>query len=267
MSKTVWAEEWTRAQQQNPERNTPEFWDRRAPEFCRRQRDKNDYESDFLQLMRLKPEWSVLDVGCGSGTLAIPLAQQVKAVTALDFSSEMLKMVAQRCCDLGLTNIRPVHGRWEDDWTQLGIATHDVAISSRSLSVSDLRSALIKLDQAARQQVYLSAVVGDGPFDRRIYTVLQRPLQHGPDYLHIYHTLHELGIYANISFIVNQVWKSYESVAEAVESTRWMVPDLTAAEQTRLEDFFARELEPWQGKWRLPQPRTIRWAVIYWDKQ
>ncbi len=265
-SQTVWAEQWSRAQQQNPERNTPEFWDRRAPEFCCRQKAKNEYESDFLQLMRLQPEWSVLDVGCGSGTLAIPLAQRVKTVTALDFSSEMLNLVAQRCGDLGLTNVQPVLGRWEDDWSQLGIATHDVAISSRSLAVSDLRGALIKLDQAARHQVYLSAVVGDGPFDRRIFDVLQRPLLHGPDYLYIYNTLHELGIYANISFIVNQVWKSYDSVAEAIQSTGWMVPDVTTVEEARLQDYFSRELEPWLGKWRLPQPRTIRWAVIHWNK-
>ncbi len=48
-----------------------EYWDKRAPSFARNS-SKSDYISKFLKLVELKRDWTVLDVGCAAGTLAIP---------------------------------------------------------------------------------------------------------------------------------------------------------------------------------------------------
>jgi len=55
--------------------------------------DKDDYISKMLNRIEVKPEWTVLDIGCGPGTLTVPLAKKVKSITALDISSEMLKFL------------------------------------------------------------------------------------------------------------------------------------------------------------------------------
>ena len=261
-----WNAAWNRARAERPRRRDPSFWNSRAPSFSKHVLE-SDYEKHFLDLMQPHSSWSVLDVGCGSGTLAVPLAGRIASVTALDFSPGMLALLQQRCQASGITNITTIHGSWEDDWKKLGIGTYDVAIASRSIVVEDLRAALIKLDRAARQRVYLSAMVGDGPNDRRIFDAVGRPLRRGPDYMYVFNLLHQMEIYANVSYISSSDWKSYQTIDEAIEGMRWMLDELTPEEEARLADYLGAEMVPHEGKWRLPAPKVVRWAVINWEKE
>ncbi len=45
-----------------------------------------------MDKIKIDSDSAVLDVGCGTGTLAIPLAKKTKSVTALDFSKALSKM-------------------------------------------------------------------------------------------------------------------------------------------------------------------------------
>jgi SAM-dependent methyltransferase len=261
-----WNAAWNRAREERPRKKDSSFWDRRAPSFSKNVQE-SDYEKRFLDLMQPQPSWSVLDVGCGSGALAVPLAGRVASVAALDFSPVMLSLLRQRCHDTGITNITAINGRWEDDWEKLGIGTFDVAIASRSIVVDDLRDALIKLDRAARQRVYISAMVGDGPYDRRIFDAVGRRLKRGPDYIYVYNFLHQMGIYADVSFINGNEWKSYETIDGAIEGMRWILDELSPEEENRLTNYLVAELVPHEGGWRLPVPRVVRWAVISWEKE
>lgn len=76
--------------------------------------------------MSIRPDWTVLDMACGGGTLAVPLAPFVKKITAVDFSENMLSIVRSRCEEKGITNVSTIHGRWEDDWVSLGIGQYDI---------------------------------------------------------------------------------------------------------------------------------------------
>ena len=261
-----WNAAWNRAREERPRNRDSSSWDRRALSYGKHVMESN-YEKDFLKLLQPQPSWSVLDVGCGSGTLAVPLAGRIASVTALDFSTGMLDLLRQRCRDAGITNITAIHGRWEDDWNQLGIGTYDVAIASRSIVVNDLRDALIKLDRAARKGVYISALVGDGPFDRRIFDAVGRSLDKGPDYIYVYNLLHQMGIYADVSLLTSREWNSYATIDEAVEGMRWMLDDMSSEEENRLRDYLAAAFVPHEGGWRLPAPKVVRWAVISWEKE
>lgn len=261
-----WNAAWSRARDERPRRKDSAFWDKRAPSFCQHATE-SDYEKHFLDLLQPQPSWSVLDVGCGSGTLAIPLASRVASVTALDFSTGMLAKLQERKEAAGITNITTIHGSWDDNWETLGIGVCDVAIASRSIVVEDLGSALLKLDRFARQRVYLSAMVGDGPNDRRIFDAVGRPLKRGPDYIYVYNILYQMGIFANVSFITGSDWKSYATIDEAMEGMRWMLEDLSSEEENRLRNYFTANLVPHEGVWRLPAPKVVRWAVISWEKE
>jgi len=59
-------------------------------------RDDDDYISKMLDRIEVEPNSTVLDIGCGPGTLTIPLAKKVGSVTGLDISAEMLKRVSYR---------------------------------------------------------------------------------------------------------------------------------------------------------------------------
>jgi SAM-dependent methyltransferase len=261
-----WNAVWRQIQseKQSPARD-PEFWDKRAPSFAKHAA-ASDYIDEFMAIMKPQPDWSVLDVGCAAGTLAVPLATSVKRITAMDPSAVMRALLKERCDQAGIDNIAIVDGRWEDDWDELGIGMHDVAVASRSLMVEDLQKAILKLQRHTRRRIYIATLVGDGPRDRKIIEAVGRTFQPGPDYSIAFNLLRQMDIFANVTFICGQNENSYEDAADALDSMRWMVQDITAAEEKKLEDYLRRTLVQENGRWRLPYRRVVRWAVLWWDK-
>ena len=262
--------DWNRVWQARNSRRTSSkrdtgFWDTRAASFSG-DRGNFGYADRFLSIMQPEPHWTVLDMGCGGGTLAIPLAKRVSSVTAVDISKEMLARVRARCEDEGITNVRTLEGRWEDDWTRAGIGISDVAIASRSMVVRDLRSALFKLDRAARRRVYVATIVGDGPFDRRLFEAIGRPLDTGCDYIYNYNMLYQMGILANVAFIEESRRKTYESFEEAYASVQWMFGALSPAEEERLRTYIREDILFADGSWQFSHDLVVRWAVMWWEK-
>ncbi len=261
-----WNEIWQKTQiEKHGVMRDPAFWDKRAPEFTR-YATASDYIGQFLQIMKPEPDWSVLDIGCAAGTLAVPLAPAVKSITGLDPSPVMLSLLEQRCRKKDIGNIRAVRGRWQDDWDELGIGVHDVAIASRSLMVDDLRQALLKLQSRARKRVYVTALVEDGPYDRRIVEAAGRKCSLGADYIVVYNLLRQMGIYANINITVTSNDDSYGSLEEALDSMRWMIYEMTPEEEENVRNYLRGCLVMDEGRWKLPYSRIERWAVIWWNR-
>ncbi|HOI15093.1 MAG TPA: class I SAM-dependent methyltransferase [Geobacteraceae bacterium] len=257
---------WEKRKQKSSPTGATAYWDKRAPAFARNS-SKSDYSVKFLRLLEVKPQWTLLDVGCAAGTLAIPLAERVKRITAMDISGNMLALLRERCAKSGISNIQTVQGAWEDDWNALGIGEHDVALASRSLITEDFESALTKLDRAARKRVYVSTIVGDGPHDRRIYRALGRNLNPGPDYIYLYNLLYRMGIRANVNFISYQERNSYESPDDAYAHLSAKLEASTREEGEVLRSYLKENLVCHEGKWMMSYPRKISWAVIWWDKE
>jgi SAM-dependent methyltransferase len=211
-------------------------WDRKADSFARRTAH-SVYNTMFIDLLQPEQDWSVLDVGCGPGTISIPLAKRVRHVSALDFSPKMLAIIRERSLQEGIANISTHHLSWEDDWQAEGLAVHDVTIASRSLGVNDLRAALDKLNRFARKAAAVTDKVGEGPFDPDAFEAVGRKLETGPDYIYTVNMLYQMGINAKVDFIRLENAHIYSSMKEAVDHYIWMFKDLTAEEQKRLEDY------------------------------
>ena len=251
-----------------PVRNR-DFWEGRASEFSE-YAASTGYSEGFMRIMGgdIRSDWTVLDMGCGGGTLAVPMAPGVKSVTAVDFSKNMLDIVVRRCREHGIGNVRPVHGRWEDDWDAMGIGRYDVAIASRSLIGDDPLGLLQKLDRAAKRKVYVSANVGDGPFDRKAYEATGRKLETRFDYRPILDDLlgRQMGVRANIAFVREDHINEWGTLEEAVTDQRWMFNDLTSDEEQKLAAYLDSCLVRVDGRLRLPYPRWCEWAVMWWEK-
>ncbi|MBV5328114.1 MAG: class I SAM-dependent methyltransferase [Chlorobium sp.] len=267
MKNIDWNMIWCDAQKQRQgSRNDNACWNRRAPEFANHAK-KTGYASRFIELMNPQPNWSVLDVGCGAGTLAIPLNPLVQQITAIDFSEVMIDLLNQKCREDGITNIDTHILSWEDDWEAAGITEHDVVIASRSLVVEDLQAAIIKLAGKARQKVILSAPVGDGPFDRHIYAAIERDFNRRPDYICVYNLLNQMGILADVTLITNETDKKvYTNIDEAVQKINWMIEDLTDEEEALLRTYFECHLIKQPEGWVLDYQHPVRWAFISWSK-
>ncbi len=242
-----------------------DFWDGRAQEFSEHAASTG-YPEEFIGVMMPRKTWTVLDMGCGGGTIAIPLARKVKSVTAVDFSKRMLDIVDRRCRNADISNVKIIQGCWEDDWDRLGIGVHDVAIASRSLIGDDVKGSITKLDSAARKAVYISTIVGSGPFDKELYESTGRTFSVGKDYIYYYAALYEMGIMANVAFIPEHYRNQWDSHEEALEDQRWMFRGMTEEEEDKVRAYLKRRLVQVLGRWRLPYSRQCRWAVMWWTK-
>jgi SAM-dependent methyltransferase len=242
-----------------------EFWNRRAPSFAEhiKEGDRDEYAELFLDIADPQPEWSVLDVGCGPGTLACPMAKAVRQVTAIDFSPVMIDLLKARCEKEGISNIVPHLASWEDDWLALGVTRHDVAIASRSLNAPDPQTSLSKLISFASQRVYISLPVGSGPFDHRMLEAVGRETHDHADYIYIYNLLYQMGIAANISLIERSP-NTFSGEEEAIDSFRWMIDNMTSAEEEALRRYLSHHLIQDGERWKLDYHRPVFWAVMWW---
>jgi ubiquinone/menaquinone biosynthesis C-methylase UbiE len=243
-----------------------EFWEKRASSFAQHSR-KTHYSTEFLKLMQVNPDWTVFDMACGGGTLAIPLASKVKSVTAVDFSKNMIAIVDRYCSEHKIANIHTLLGQWDDDWKSLGIGEHDIAIASRSLRAENAAHYIQKLNQVARRQVYISAPAGQGPLDVRLLEFAGRKNPVRSEYIEFYNILHAMGIRANVSFIEENHAKQWQTPEEAFEDQRWMFCGMTQEEEERIKLYLNQNLQLQDGVYKLGYERICHWAVMWWTKK
>jgi len=261
-----WNEIWRESRKQKSGNRGRRDWNRRAGSFARTTRH-SVYAQNFLARVRPKRYETVFDIGCGPGTLAIPLARKVRSVTAIDISQAMVSILEESCRQEGLRNVTCQRLSWQDDWDAAGIPEHDLVIASRSMVVDDLEEAILKMSAKARKKVYISSLVGDGPYDRRIFAAMGRTHYRGPDYLCIYNLLNQMGILADICFIESASrFQEYRDVDDAIVSFRWMTGQLTALEENLLYEYFSRHFVRTASGWRIDYHHIARWALISWNK-
>jgi len=163
-----WAEAWREREKLRKAPDEAAIWDARAQEFSRQSRH-SDYAAGFLARLDLAPGLTVLDMGAGSGALALPLAAAGHQVIAADISSGMLAELQKQAAATGLSDrIRCVKLDFNApfaDWQAVGLTEGcvDVALASRSAMVRDLAACLAKLEAVARQRVAVTMVTEYGP--------------------------------------------------------------------------------------------------------
>lgn len=92
----------------------------------------------------LRPEMTVLDFGAGTGLLSLALLPHVRAITALDASGEMLRVLTDKLAAAGIPNVRTLHA----DISSGGplAAEFDLVVSSMALHhVQDVPAAIARL--------------------------------------------------------------------------------------------------------------------------
>ncbi|NLZ18393.1 MAG: class I SAM-dependent methyltransferase [Desulfobulbaceae bacterium] len=239
-------------------------WDERAASFAERG-THSTFERQCLELLAPQAEWTVLDVGAGPGTLAVPLAAQVRHVTCMDFSAAMLAKARQRAEEEGRVNLSTVHASWSDDWEALGIAPHDVIIAARSLSVRDIMAALRRLSVYGIRKRVVVDRVGSGPFDPAAFAAVGRQPRRGPDYIYTLNALYQLGYHATLAYVYTDNSRCCSSLEEACASYSWMLPDLNRQEQKDLLSYL-RSIGTRQedGSILLQPKHRPTWAFISW---
>lgn len=217
------------------------------------------YVNDFISRMNLTGDEVVLDIGCGPGTLAIPLAKKVQAVIAIDFSRKMLDELESYAAREGITNIKTYHMGWEDDWSIL--PTIDIAVASRSVEVHDIDMALSKMSAHAQKGCYVTYKAGGSFVDMEILRYIGKTVITKPDFWYIPVLLYQYGYLPRIDYIeTNRGSIRAGTEDEFVESLIWSVHHLDEEQQQKARAYYQEYI---YGKNK--QPRPFTWAFISWE--
>ncbi|MEM9013931.1 MAG: class I SAM-dependent methyltransferase [Pseudomonadota bacterium] len=84
-----------------------EFWDKVAAKYAKRPvKDQSAYEKTLDRVRaHLKPDDQVLEIGCGTGTTALILAEEVAHYSASDISAAMIEIANKKKTDKGAENV------------------------------------------------------------------------------------------------------------------------------------------------------------------
>lgn len=174
-----WIDCWEASKKDSRDRNMgdPEVWEKRAEMFAQRlepgkRQGRTKMVLDLINEVGFKPEGArVLDIGCGPGALAIPLARAGADVTAVDISSKTLEYLKQNAEKEGLS-VHPVKCHW---WTadidDLGFRDQfDLVISSMTPAIKDFET-FEKMNACSKKYCYLSHFIrkADNEADPAIY--------------------------------------------------------------------------------------------------
>ncbi|HWQ66475.1 MAG TPA: class I SAM-dependent methyltransferase [Methanospirillum sp.] len=144
-------------------------WNRRADSFAKDMDEerKQKKTADFFNLLDeagFQPSGAtVLDIGCGTGSLSIPLAQAGAEVTSLDISSAMLDRLMEVAEHEGL-HITPIEcSWWTADIDKLGFRNRfDLVIASMTPSIKDVET-FNRMMACSKKYCYYSNFIRKNP--------------------------------------------------------------------------------------------------------
>ena len=263
------------AQNSTINRDSQAYWNKRAATFTRNA--TSDYERWLLDLLALETGEEILDMGCATGTLAVPLARAGHRVHGCDFAEAMLAILDERAAaeNLPITSLLLA---WEDDWEEAGLGENsvDVAFASRSLMSGNVFSAVRKLDAAARSRA--AVVVPDSLLpsrDPRILTYLGRSARHPRVVREVTRALASLGripVFATTRTFRPMRFSSFDEARSDLR--RLAGPEPFTVREQRLFDAYAAQhfarkavtnaSGEREDQWILDYKLPVTWVFIGW---
>lgn len=242
---------------------TEDDWDQMANEFHSRHHELTSYVQRFLQLMNLEQVDSVLDFGCGSGTLSIPLANLVKRVVAADFSANMLFYLAEDIKKKRQENVQIYKKSWLENWDDLPAV--DMVIASRCISSTDFPLVVEKMTEKARLRVAITWLKNPGYVNPFILEAIGRPVVTGIDWILPVNILYQMGYDPQVNFIP---WESDDHSLPTEEhfltTLKWKIGEISAVEQKLACQYYQDYVV--KDPFRYGHI-GFSWAYISWEKQ
>jgi hypothetical protein len=141
---------------------TPEFRDGRVDWFEELVR-QSDRAGMIMKRIEAKPDYTVLGIVAGPGTVTIPLARIVKGRDCYRALQRHACTLEGECIKAQSDEHNCIPKRWEDVEIREDIEKqggHDVVIASHSLAMKDVQSALSKMNDAVKRRIYMFIVAG-----------------------------------------------------------------------------------------------------------
>lgn len=233
-------------------------WDAKSKEVAPSMQNSS-YVDEFISRMDIEGDEVVLDIGCGPGTLAIPLAKKVKTVIAIDFSKKMLNELETFAKKEGVENIITYHLGWDDDWSSL--PNVDISVASRSVEVHDIEKALKKMNKISAKACYVTYKAGGSFVDMEILDYIGKSIITKPDFWYIPMLLYKASYLPQIDYITTQKGSIKSTDADSfVNSLIWSLGGLNEVQQEKAKEYFSLFIQSDKQ-----QPKPFTWAFIGWN--
>ena len=277
-----WEKLWIEAKkgsvlEKRPEELEIEIYDKGAEDYRDAVKKKSyeyrqilDYGQQMIDVIKdiLNPDFEVLDIGTGPGTLAIPIARLVRKVTALDPSKGMLDVLEESAVAEGIDNIETINKTWQGVDDAEIRERFDLVISSEVVwQFDDVGVQLMRMHDASRR--YCCATLHAGltdDVDSELWSkIMDKEYTYGVDYIYIYNILYSKGIYANVE-VIDSDFIFEKSVNDAIRYYEYIFglhTEVTPKVKEIIRDYIVENAV--NGVYR--RESEVKNAVMWWEKK
>ena len=242
-------------------------WDNIAKEYGK-WLENDDYPDILLKEMRISPEDTILDIGCGEGTITRKLAKKAKSVTGIDKSKLMLEELENNAKDEGISNIDTIQMDIKDmNYEEIG--DYDIVLASRCLNgISNIKDTLLTINEIANKYVYITVFGSKShKYKKEKSEIAGKRFKAGTDYIVLALILKSIGIEPNIIQLECKNLKEYANLDEAIDRSIWRMGELEEENEIALREYFKETLiKNEKGNWVNPKDKTDL-VLIWWKKE
>jgi ubiquinone/menaquinone biosynthesis C-methylase UbiE len=125
--------------------DSADFWNKIAETYARKPVEDPEAFGRKIEITRsrMRPQDVILDIGCGTGSLALRLAPFAAEVHGLDISREMIRIATEKAQTQHVANVRFHVGTFDERFTEFAPATLDGICAYSILHLVDDRAATL----------------------------------------------------------------------------------------------------------------------------
>ena len=248
----------------------PDFWDRMADTYDELEKQsfyRDMVESVVAEMRRvgaLAPEFTLLDVCCGTGTYTVRFAPRVRRVVALDISPGMLTVLRGKLREAGIENVEVVEADWRR-WTFSG--TFDTVFVSLTPILNDLREVdrLLTLTRRFLVLVHWAGLRENELFSEVLERFFgRRPRRRSPGAVVLFNYLFSRGFPADIRFF-SGLWERNRPLEKELERLLWKLRGEGLSVDEKLREDLRTFLENRARGGRVSSRTRVRIALVLAD--
>ena len=249
-----WAYFWAKKLEAKKDRSKD--WNKAAPNFGKSAK-RDDYHTKLIERINVNKEETILDLGCGDGTITIPLAKRAKSVTGVDSAYKMLEILNEKAQQENMDNIKTI----EEDLSKItidNVGKHDIVVASRSLNgILNIKETIANINEIGPN---------NWKIEKEFYDSINKEYVEFPSHRYFFNILIDMGIYPNVESLNIGHEREYESIEDAMDNGKWRLDFLNDEEKEQLHIYLEDILEE-NKNGKLSNPNDKADWVLYWWKK